>query len=258
MARPRKDGQAPRKARHVHLTDATLKKMETPDRRVIYYDRNLKGFCLQIEPSGHRSWKYHYRIGGRPCWYHVADVRELPSAKAAREIVEKLNARRVLDETYDPHAEKLVVRASGTFQADLEKYLTHYRDAHPKSYVHTRWTLERYLGAWGKQKSQTIKRAEVMRWFDRQAKSSKSSANQSLAHLSGFFKWLIYKEMIAGPNPCAGIKNHSLKSRERILDRERVDRRYGRRPGAQRQLESEHRDQDDRNRPHRSPPPVPR
>ena len=82
MARPRADGLAPRKAKHVHLTDAFLKSMETPDRRVIFYDKALKGFCLQAEPSGHRSWKFHYRIGGRPRWYHLADFRKLPDAKA--------------------------------------------------------------------------------------------------------------------------------------------------------------------------------
>ncbi|MCZ6467953.1 MAG: hypothetical protein O6829_11850, partial [Alphaproteobacteria bacterium] len=164
MARPRKDGKAPRKVSRVHLTDAFLKSQKAPDRRVIFWDINLKGFCLQAEASGHRSWKYHYRIGGRPCWLHIADVRSLPSAKAAREIVEKLNARRVLDETYDPHGAKLLVRASGTFKTDLEKYLAYYRDAFPKSYVHTRWTLEHvYLGAWGKQKSQSITRGDVMR-----------------------------------------------------------------------------------------------
>ncbi len=223
MARPRKDGKAPRKTRHVHLTDAFLRSMKTPDSRVIYYDKKLQGFCLQVEASGHRSWKLHYRFGGRPRWYHVADVRALTSAKQARAIVGELNARMVLDRTLDLHAARVALRDAGTFKEHLARYLAHYLGAHPKSYKHTKWTLEsRYLPAWGNLKSQAITRADVKRLFAKHTTASPTSANQALAHLGGFFSWAIHEEVITGVNPTRGIKRNKTTNRDRVLDDKEV------------------------------------
>ncbi len=225
MARPRKDGKAPRKARHVHLTDAFLKSLKAPDRRTIFYDKNLKGFCLQSEPSGHRSWKLHYRYGGRPRWYHISDVRDLASAKKARAIVEELKAQMVLDPTLDLHAARVALRDAGSFKEHLARYLAHYLGAHPKSYKHTKWTLEsRYQGAWGNLKTQAITRADVKRLFAKHTQASPSSANQALAHLGGFFTWAIGEEVITGVNPAQGIKRNKTSSRDRVLDDTEVAR----------------------------------
>ncbi len=219
MARPRRDGKAPRAPRRVILNDRFVKSAKAQERRVIYYDRDLKGFCLQIEPSGHRSWKLHYRFGGRPRWLHVGDVRDLASAKKARAIVEELKARMILDPTLDLHAARVALRDAGTFKEHLARYLAHYLGEHPKSYNHTRWTLEsRYLGAWSNLKTQVISRADVKRLFAKHTTASPSSANQALAHLGGFFSWAIQEDIITGANPTHGIKRNKTSSRDRVLD----------------------------------------
>ncbi len=223
MARPRKDGKAPRDTKRVNINDRFLSTVKPRAQRVIFYDRELKGFTLQVEPSGHRSWKLHYRFGGRPRWYHISDVRDLPSAKKARAIVEELKARMILDPTLDLHAARVALRDAGSFREHLSRYMAHYLGEHPKSYNHTKWTLEsRYLGTWGNLKTQAITRADVKRLFAQHTKASPSSANQALAHLGAFFTWAIQEDVITGVNPTHGIKRNKKSIRDRVLDDKEV------------------------------------
>ena len=134
-------------------------------------------------------------------------------------MVAKLNARLVLEPGFDPHAEKLVVRASGTFAQDVKDYLVWARGKNPKSVPQKERAIRvHYLGTWGKQKSGAIKRPEVQRIFDKISKSSESSANQALAHVSGFFTWAIKNDRVAPPNPCHGIERNENGKRSRVLD----------------------------------------
>ena len=55
MARPRKDGKPPRETRHVNLNDRFVGTVKPQARRAIFFDRALKGFALQVEPSGHNQ-----------------------------------------------------------------------------------------------------------------------------------------------------------------------------------------------------------
>ena len=193
MPRPRADGRPPRKTKWARINDRFIKdhrkkiKAQPEKTRAIFYDRDLKGFALQVEPTGHMSYKLLYRHGGRPRWFNIGDVTKV-SADVARHHAMDQNAKMVLDDAFDPQAGRVALRAAGTFGEHLGKYLGYYAQRHPKSWAHVKWTLESvYLPKWRNLKTETIGRQDAKRIFAAQTRRSPTSANQALAHLSAFF-----------------------------------------------------------------------
>ena len=53
------------------LTDRFIRQVALPEKRKLWWDTKQRGLCLQVQPSGHKSFKVAYRSGGRLRWYHI-------------------------------------------------------------------------------------------------------------------------------------------------------------------------------------------
>src|SRR5438046_409525 len=109
----------------IKLTKATISKLRSAAKPIVYFDRDLKGFGIKIFPSGVRRWIVEYRPGaggrGVPKKRMVigsADV--LTPDEARKEAAETLAQVRLGN---DPAEEKTRLRASATMAELLESYM---------------------------------------------------------------------------------------------------------------------------------------
>jgi hypothetical protein len=66
----------PRRAPNkVKLNDLTLKNLKPRDARAyLVWDTETRGLVVQVQPSGHLSFKYIYSRRGRPRWYSIGRI----------------------------------------------------------------------------------------------------------------------------------------------------------------------------------------
>lgn len=202
------------------LNDRFVKtvKPASPTKRAHYYDTEVKGFALQVEGSGHKSFKLMYRRNGRTCWYSIGDITAVGLADARAKAAE-LQAKMTLDPNYDPHAERLAAQKSGTFAELAARYRNEYAKKRNKSWEHQDYLVQRYVVPdLGRMQVHAIHRRDLRRIFDRLTDHSPSLANQVLFATSAIFAWAIKKDVVDLPaNPAKGIEHNPMKARERVL-----------------------------------------
>jgi integrase len=201
--------KAHNKRRLMPLTAAKLKPQAS---RFVVWDTEQRGLALQVEPTGHRSYKLIYRFGGRPRWYTIgaADALGLADARkiAAELMLEVIRGK-------DPAAERRAGRTAVTFGALATRYVEEYAKRKNKSWKQTAMLVARYvLPTWNDISADTITRADMRALFGKI--EAPIQANQVLAATSAIFTWAVRQEILAN-NPVRGVERHATVSRERVL-----------------------------------------
>jgi integrase len=212
VARPRKDGTAPRQPNRRNLTELFVRKVSTTTTPINVWDEKERGLVLRVHPTGRRVFKVVYSRRGRPRWYHIGAV----GLSDARRIAVRIKL--AVAEGKDPAAERKAERGAGTFAELAEQYVERHAKKKNKSWKHTQDKLVRphLIPRWGHIDAKSITRADVralMRRID-----APVLANQVKAAASAIFSWAV-KEEIAGivVNPCIGVDNNETRDRERVL-----------------------------------------
>jgi integrase len=193
------------------LSELTVTKSRPTARAYLVWDTLQRGLALQVQPTGHRSYKLIYRFGGRPRWLHIgaADAIGLADArkKAAELMLEVLNGR-------DPAAERHT-RQTTTFAVLANRYVNEYARKRNKSWMQANALVSRYLvPVWGDLSANSITRSDVRGVIG--AIDAPILANQVLASASAIFSWAGKQEILT-TNPCRGIERNQATSRERVL-----------------------------------------
>jgi integrase len=209
VARPRKDGTAPRQTQRRNLTELFVSRIKPEGAPFNVWDERERGLVLRIHPTGRRAFKCVYSRHGRPRWYHIGEV----GLSDARRIAAKV--RLAVAEGKDPAAERKAERGAGTFGELAERYVEQYAKRKNKSWQQADALVRRYLlPRWGKLDAKSITRADVRTMMSRI--SAPVVANQVLAAASAIFSWAVKQEVIA-TNPCHGVEKNEVRSRERVL-----------------------------------------
>jgi hypothetical protein len=150
MSRPRKDGAPHRPTIRVNLTDRYVKAQKPhPTDRTIHYDRDCKGFALQVEhATGSKSYKVKYQFGGDTKTFDLGPVGTFRSVKVARD--EAYDVLHEVRKGVDPQANRMAKRTDGTFKSHAEAYLHEKAITHPKSVAQTRMYIEKIAKKWAK------------------------------------------------------------------------------------------------------------
>jgi integrase len=115
----------------------------------------------------------------------------------------------------DPHADRLALRNRGTFCEIAAQYVQEYAKKRNKSWRQADALVTKHLlPRWGKLDIGAIRRADVKAAVA--AIPKLALANQVLKVAGPIFSWAVRQEIIAA-NPCIGVEQHDLRSRERIL-----------------------------------------
>ncbi len=213
------------------------------------WDTKLKGFGLQVKPSGHKSYVYQYRnAAGRVRRKILGAHGELTPADARK--AAKLEAGDVA-KGLDPVEEVKSKRREGTVAELAERFLAEHvgekrKPATARAYLQTlrpmvphlaerkgsrkpkdpdaRKRVEAAVRRLGQRKVKDVTRADVARLHSLM-KGTPYLANRTVAVLSKMFKmaerWGLRDDHT---NPCTHVEKYREKGRERALDGEELAR----------------------------------
>jgi integrase len=211
MPRPRGDGTPARAARRRKLTERFVRTVRSEAAAFAVWDTYQRGLAVRVQPSGQKSYKVVYSYRGKARWCHLKDATAIGLVVArqlAAEIMAKVAAGK------DPLAERQAEHAGDTFGELVERYAAHTKKKN-KAWRQGDSLLRRLLlPRWGSLKVSSIARRDV-----RAAAADIAApvvANQTLKALSALFNWAIKEEIVA-VNPCKGVDQNKVASRERVL-----------------------------------------
>ena len=219
MPRPRRDGTPADTAVRCKLTEVFIRKLEARDRPFLAWDTYQRGLAVQVQPTGHKSWKCIYSANGRPRWYTIGDVAAIGLAdarKLAGDVMYKVA------QGADPCAEKRAARGQGTFEELANRYVEEYAKKRNRSWQQADALVRRHLiPRWAKMQANAISRQDVKTAIRRIR--APIVANQTLAAASALFSWAVREELLA-TNPCTLVERHPTRSRDRVLSDSEIPR----------------------------------
>jgi hypothetical protein len=84
MPRPKRDGARAQEPNKRELTPLFLERLKPQERAFMIWDSKQSGLAMQVQPTGHRSWKVVYTQNRRPRWYTIgAYAKEMTTARQA-------------------------------------------------------------------------------------------------------------------------------------------------------------------------------
>jgi hypothetical protein len=227
----------------VKLTRDKVEAMKPASARREVRDALAPGLRLVVQPSGHRSWAFRYKLGGVARKLTLGDypALNLDTARTAA-----ATARGNVQQGRDPAAERAIARAPANSVLAAFKdydrghlswgrdYTDHEsgevapaaKDKHgnivePAIGANTAkatrsFFLRRVLPVWGLRQVGSITRQDAVTLLDT-LKAFKDARRKGRTRLSHFFGWTMDRNSLVTGNPAAGIAAEGSKSRERSL-----------------------------------------
>jgi integrase len=197
------------------------------------WDDDVKGFGLRVRPSGHKSFVFQFRIGGRGGSSHrltIGDYGVVTPDQARRHAKQLAGAvAQGRNPAVEREAEKRSIaegRGAPTVSVLAEDFLA---DRRAKKKAGTVREYERLLNkdvlpVLGKVRVAALTRAQVAK-FHLGVSDRPYLANRALAILSAMLRFAeLHGHRPAGTNPCTGIEPYPERSRERFLSDEELKR----------------------------------
>ena len=173
------------------LTAAAVERFLAPvSGRIEYFDATLPGFGLRITATGHKSWIFMYRHGGKVRRLTLGSYPKL-GLKDARDLARRAVNR--VAEGRDPASERQERQEAevDTVEAVAEQFVRLYAKRKQRSWEVTKQYLDRdILPLWGKRPINSITRGDVLHLLDgAMADGKETKANRLHGHLNKFFNW---------------------------------------------------------------------
>lgn len=205
------------------LTKRNVDGLPIPDKRVSYFDDELKGFAYVVTPSGARSWVVEYRPGGGGRSVSTKRFRLGSAAELTPDAARK-RAREMLAQVRlggDPASETARRREMLTVKELGALYLkdgcaTKKASTRALYRIHVDKHIVPVLGA---TKADRVARADVKRLHRKIGATAAPTANRVVVTLSGMLNWAIEEGYLpeAHVNPARNIEKYREEGRERFL-----------------------------------------
>jgi integrase len=208
------------------LTQAFLDSIKPTEKREPYWDAKVSGLAHVVQPSGARSWAFHYRVAGKNRKLTLGPYPAI-GLKVARELARKAQAQIAVGA--DPAAEKQIAKAAARVAADdlveavAERFIVRHIKANLKagrSAEETERLVRReVIEPWRGRRMADITRRDVMKLLDAILdRGSGYTANRTLSGLRTLFDWAIERDIIE-TSPCDRVKPPGVEqTRDRVLD----------------------------------------
>ena len=207
--------------RKVKLTQSVVDRALPEAAAYVLTDTVLPGFWLKVAPSGTKTYRLRYRVGGG----RGSTVREPKIGDASALKCEK--ARAIAAEWHaevvkggDPSGERAAKRDAPTMAHLFERFIAEHADKTKKasSAANDRRLIEKKLApALGRRKVAEVTRAEIAKLHNGMSETP-YEANRALALLSKAFNlaelWGLRPD---GSNPCRHVKKFAETKRKRFL-----------------------------------------
>jgi integrase len=212
------------------LTKRIVDTIEPGDRRVIYYDSELKGFGLKVSPAGTKTWCVEYRPGARG---RSVSKRRMVLGSAntltpdqARNAARDVLARAALGE--DPAASRSAAREMPTFRDFAARYLAEEAKAKlkPRTIVNYEIYLRKHaVPLIGNLKLDKVAPSDVAKMHRRIGQTKPMTANRVVECVSSIYRYAaICGLVLREHNPTSHIEAFREERRERFLNTEELAR----------------------------------
>ncbi|MBU6373659.1 MAG: site-specific integrase [Alphaproteobacteria bacterium] len=213
----------------MRIQKRTVDAISATDKRQFYWDDDLKGFGLRVEPTGLKSYVVRYRAdgGGRNAPLRqvlIARHGEMTPEQARKEAERLLGSVRLGE---DPGARRAEARACVTLRDLIAEFLDNHVDAKRKAATQRlyRQVLEQHVApALGTRRAADIKRTDIAR-LHAKMRESPYQANRMLAIMGSLYAFSERRAFTPeGFNPARKIERYPEARRERFLRGEELER----------------------------------
>lgn len=212
------------------LTKRVIDAIKPGERRVIYYDTELKGFGLKVTPAGAKSWCVEYRPGARGRGVSkrrmVLGSTSTLTPDQARSAARDVLARVALGE--DPAASRSGAREMPNFREFAERYLAEEASVKlkPRTVVNYQIYLRKHAApSIGTQKIDGITSSDIAKMHRRIGQIKPMTANRVVECISSTYRYAAMCGLVPrGHNPASGIEAFREQHRERFLNSEELAR----------------------------------
>jgi len=222
----------------MRLTDAYLRRMPRPPRRIELRDSIVTGLVLRAGPSGAKTWGVRYRARGRAAVLTLGPYRTEGSGADGLTLAEaRARARATMNEVRsggDPQAAKIEARNAPTVAEMAEAFLADGRSvrSHRRAWREsTRAERERLIRreivpAIGRKRPEDVTKADLRNLSEAIAKRAPILANRVLAVCHTLFRWAVQTDRL-GALPAFPQRPRSESTRDRVLSEDELRRVWG-------------------------------
>lgn len=211
------------------LTRRGLANIKPGQARTIYYDADLAGFALRVEPTGRQTYFVEYRpgAGGRNVGkkrYTIGTTLEFSPEEARKRAGDVLATVRLGG---DPAAARKKERAVPRFADFAQTYLEDEADRlKPNTIANYRSYISRHLTpALGAMQIDKITGVDIARLHRKVGKAKKTTANRLLEVVGSIFRHAALAGYVPkGTNPARDITAFREEGRERFLSADELAR----------------------------------
>lgn len=178
--------------KRVRLSDKRIKALRPSERRYDVWDSEAPGLIVQVQTTGHLSYKLCRRMPGmrNPTRRLIGEVgtMELEEARAiAREWCAMI--RRGADPASKTRAALAEQRKALTFEQVAEDYITRHVSKF-RHKVSTEREIRLLIARWGRVPIHQFGRDRIIKFMDETGPKTPYMAHRQFGHLRALFNWL--------------------------------------------------------------------
>lgn len=210
--------------RRKRLTDAGIERLRPSRKEYTVWDTQVAGLGVRVRPSGYRSYVWQGHVSGAAVRVTIGSAALGTVDEARRKSLEVRNG----SGPSDPEDGKGLssIPLFGDFALSEWKPAFGQRWGLSRLRYVERTLDKRILPAFGALRLDTIRRADVERWFDADSRTAPGAANMALSLLRQILQVAVATGHIAS-NPTQGIKRNPRPKLSRFLSTDEIDRLHG-------------------------------
>ncbi len=199
-----------------NFTKKAIDRLVSAEKRMYFYDDQVRGLALAVDPTGRKTFVLYRKVKGRPERIKIGTFPDV-SIEGARTQAQQMNA--VIGMGGNPAAERRSVRAEMTLEELFNTFLTLYAKERKRTWETDQWTFNRYLNGWKMRKLSEIRRPDVIALHAHIGrKHGKYMANRVVELLSSMFNRAKSDWGYEGENPAEKVRQFKERKRERFID----------------------------------------
>jgi integrase len=199
-----------------NFTKKAIDLLDSGPKRHYFYDSQVRGLALAVDPTGRKTFILYRKVKGRPERVKIGTFPDM-SIEGARTQAQGMNV--VIAQGGNPAEERRAVRAEMTLQELFDTWLLLYAKERKRTWKNDQWMFERYLHGWRFKKLSSIRRQDVVGLKDRiGAEHGKYTANRLVELLSSMFNRARDDWGYEGLNPAEKIRPFKERKRSRFID----------------------------------------
>ena len=199
-----------------NFTKRSIDPLVSGKKRLYFYDTQVRGLALAVDPTGRKTFMLYRKVHGRPERVKIGVFPDM-SIEGARAQASGMNT--VIAQGGNPAQERRSVRAEMTLAELFETFLLLYAKENKRTWQNDEWTFNKYLHNWKLSKLSSIRRQDVIALHAHLGRTHGDyMANRVVELLSSMFNRARSDWGYEGANPAEKVRPFKERKRDRFMD----------------------------------------